>query len=458
MRICINTLLGLLIMLGSANANESQYNGFGGWTERSFEAKGFFYVTQNQGIWWLVDPIGDAFLSKGVNHINYRGDHAPSLGYSPYHRVVSEKYESEQAWAQSAVERLRLWGFNTIGAWSSESVRNQRIPYTHLLDIGARAGANWRDGVFPDVFSDEFRRVARRVAREECRPRRNDTFLIGYFTDNELRWGPDWRGDDSLLIDFLGRVGDEAGHAAAIRFLEERYDSIEALNEAWRVEVDSFAALAEATPLPTSTARSRDEADFQGLTADRYFQVCREAILEADPNHLILGCRFAGDAPRPVLESAGRYCELISFNTYNLRTPTPALQHLYSVVRRPIMITEFSFKAEDSGLPNTHGAGEPVPTQKDRAERFTAFVEVLMELPYVVGYHWFQYFDQPRHGRFDGENSNFGLVTILDEPYPLLTQEMSRTNRRIDARHNNAWVWPPETGVEDAALQDHVTD
>ena len=35
----------------------------------------------------------------------------------------------------------------------------------------------------------------------------------------------------------------------------------------------------------------------------------------------------------------------------------------------------------------------------------------------MVAAHWFQYFDEPRHGRADGENFNFGLVDIQNRPY-----------------------------------------
>ena len=99
------------------------------------------------------------------------------------------------------------------------------------------------------------------------------------------------------------------------------------------------------------------------------------------------------------------------------------------------MITEFSFKAMDSELPNTKGAGQPVPTQKDRADHFERFVRALMRLPYCVGYHWFQWSDQPAQGRFDGENSNYGLVKETDEAWELLTQRMKEVNGHIETIH-----------------------
>ncbi|MCP4877332.1 MAG: hypothetical protein GY896_17875 [Gammaproteobacteria bacterium] len=35
--------------------------------------------------------------------------------------------------------------------------------------------------------------------------------------------------------------------------------------------------------------------------------------------------------------------------------------------------------------------------------------------------------DQPATGRFDGEDNNFGLVDITDEPYDIVTTRMRMT-------------------------------
>jgi len=62
-----------------------------------------------------------------------------------------------------------------------------------------------------------------------------------------------------------------------------------------------------------------------------------------------------------------------------------------------------------------------VPTQRDRAAAFRQTLTGLAKLPYVLGADWFQYADEPMHGRDDGENFNFGLVDIHDRPYAELT-------------------------------------
>jgi hypothetical protein len=46
----------------------------------------------------------------------------------------------------------------------------------------------------------------------------------------------------------------------------------------------------------------------------------------------------------------------------------------------------------------------------------------------VVAADWFQYFDEPRHGRGDGENFNFGLVDIADHPYAEIIEVFATTD------------------------------
>jgi hypothetical protein len=52
-----------------------------------------------------------------------------------------------------------------------------------------------------------------------------------------------------------------------------------------------------------------------------------------------------------------------------------------------------------------------VATQAQRAQGYRNYTTTLITHPALVGFHWFQWVDQPAEGRFsDGENSNFGLV------------------------------------------------
>ncbi|RLF19873.1 MAG: beta-agarase [Thermoprotei archaeon] len=429
-------IIASLVIFLMSRPSETEYDEYGGWKKLRGTKTGFFHVEEINGIWWLVDPEGYVFISKGVNHINYYGDYCPKLGYSPYNRNVQAKYGNIRNWAYVTILRLKTWGFNTIGAWSSPELYG-KLPYTIILDIAASYGANWLTGEVPDIFSDQFEKHAKSRAMAMCYPRRDDPYLIGYFTDNELRWGPDWRSSKHLLDDFMNLPPSSPGKRVAVEVLREVFNNnISALNELMKANFSSFEDLLYYVgDLPEGDMFSKARSVFLRKYAERYFSVCYKVIKEADPNHLILGCRFAGYAPREVLEVMKDYVDVISINYYGLEAPINLLKYIYSITKKPIMITEFSFKAMDSGLPNTKGAGIALPTQKERAEYCKRYVTSILKLPFVIGYHWFQYMDQPKEGRFDGENSNFGLVKINDEPWDLLVKYFKEINRSAERIH-----------------------
>lgn len=409
---------------------------FGGWKGLQGTRTGFFHVQQISNVWWLITPEGNAFYSKGANNINYSGDNSPALGYSPYGRLVKEKYGSPEKWAAATADRLRAWNFNTVGAWSSPVMYQQRVPYTPVLNLAASAGANWQKGEVADVFAPQFAERVHQQAKRQCAGRAADPFLLGYFTDNELRWGADWRSKKTLFEEFLALPAERPGKQAILRLIRARYTTPQEFSAAFGTQAGSWDAVAGLTSMATTNQAVKQlEQAFLHDYACAYFRVCREAIRAVDPNHLVLGCRFAGYAPEPVVEAMGEFVDLVSYNNYGELPPESQLRKLHERTSKPVALTEFSFKAQDSGLPNTRGAGKPVATQKDRADHFERYVTALARLPFTVGFHWFEYADEPAEGRFDGENSNYGLVNIKDDPWSVLVERMTRVNNSIEQLH-----------------------
>ena len=187
---------------------------------------------------------------------------------------------------------------------------------------------------------------------------------------------------------------------------------------------------------PGRAAFTADCDAFAALVAERYFALTSAAIKAADPHHLVLGCRFAYVPPPGVIDAAARHVDVISFNCYDPDAST--VIDAYAVTGKPCLIGEFSFRGADSGLPNTNGAGPLVATQAERAVCFRRYVTAALRKQAVVGFHWFEHADQPANGRFDGENSNFGTVTIGDDVYEELTQAMSTINAEAEDRHGAA--------------------
>ena len=399
-----STLCISLLTIGAAYG-AGDYDAYGGWTKLQGQRTGYFHTQQIDGRWWLVSPEGNVFFSKGVDNVSY----APESDNAP------KAPADLGTWAKTASRQLKEWNFNTAGAWSASQLYGAGIVYAPIIGMASEVQRDvWLKGGVVDYFSAEFRDGADRAAARVCTPHAKDPWLLGYFTDNELRWGKDWRSGDSLLAVYLKMAETSAGFQKATEFLKSR---------------------AGAAGAPTE----EDANAFLRLVATEYGTVTREAIRKHDPNHLVLGCRFAGYPGDLVIEGVGASFDVISFHGYNDVAPVERLQSIAKLTGKPTMITEFSFKAMDSGLPNTKGAAKPVATQADRANGFAKYVEALAALPTCVGFHWFEYRDEPKEGRrLDGENSNYGVVRIDLTPWEVLTARMQQVNAGMEALHAKA--------------------
>jgi agarase len=167
------------------------------------------------------------------------------------------------------------------------------------------------------------------------------------------------------------------------------------------------------------------------LAAEKYFQTGHAIIKKYDPHHLILGVRFIGvhSVPREVLETIGRYVDVVSFNAYDLLPPLEALEQTYAIHHKPMLITEFSFKAMDSGLRNTLGQGFLLKTQKDRALWYERYVARLLSSPHLVGFIWYKDVDDQPFEK--GENCNYGLMARDGVPYAPFVAKVREVNRRV---------------------------
>jgi len=468
--------MGLLLWLYALSASSEIKGKFLGDDVQQFEATGFFQVEQRQGVWWLVTPDGDAFYSMGVSHITPAGFYAPKLGYSPYKQSLLATYGSKEKWAEETRTRLLEWGFNTIGHWSQPEFFPE-FPYTLWLDFSSLGGGDWMKeispevfeldepnlrgvlswakGILPDVFDPEWERKVFEEAERLCGPRKNDPYLIGYFTDNELRWGPDWRGLETLLELYMKLPAPAAGKKRLIQFFQERYqNNFSAFEKVWKSGAGNFEELLQKERLGASWWRERaklqaDVYAFDGIVAEKYFSVTTGAIRKADPNHLILGCRFHFFGVTPeIVKAAGKYNDVVSINYYYLTSLQNLLPRLignvdfsgwmkkyYQLSGKPILVTEFSYPALTSGLPCSKGAPAMVFSQHDRALRYRLYTRNCQKAPYVIGYNWFDYMDNPKEGMLVGENSNVGLVNKNDRPYDVLVKEISRLNHQAYATH-----------------------
>ncbi len=411
-----------------------------------FAGAGFYRMEKRSDGWTVLDPAGRAELLLGVDQVKWDGMPCERMGWRrPYEEHNAAHYASRKEWEDETLSRLKSWGFNMLGACCDDSLRHRGLAHSIFLNMseGFCMGDDDRwiseykgvpNTAMPNVFHPDYTAHCDAVAREMCSASRNDADLLGYYIDNELVW-QGMRGaslDGGLFDAVRGKGEGHSARRALMEFLRER-------------NIDSWAAF-DALP---DERQKEIKAEFLDLSAERYFSITTAAIRRHDPNHLILGCRFAGldGAPLAVWKAAGRFCDVLTFNCYpwadidrnvvlDVKGGTSLvsrLADLYALTGKPLLVTEWSFPALDTGRPCLNGAGQRFETQAERVRAASLFARTLLSLPYVLGYSYFMWVDQPALGT-NGEkpeDSNYGLVSEEGVPYAGLTDMFARLHAEV---------------------------
>ncbi len=390
-----------------------------------------FLIRQDDSGYWLVSPDGNPFFSRGVCVITQgisREQYDPNKpGYSAW-----QQYDSPTAWADSTLSRLKSWRFTTIGGWSEYAVlrssKEQSLWMTPVLHVGSTTGVPWWDMWDPKIIAR-----MEEIARNQILPLHEDPRLLGYYSDNEIGW---WNG--ALWKMTLDQVPSSGQRQRLIRLLRETYgdDWSRLIRDFEPVKADNWEQLQEGGMLYLRGGSEGIKVmqRFLGMMAERYYQLVHGTIRKYDRRALILGDRYQSFYYPEVVQAAGPWVDAVSTNlnaSWNDGTWLRCyLDTLHRLSGKPILVGEFYMAAADnrSGNRNSKGVFPIVADQKERAAALRTTLVLLARTPYVLGADWFQYFDEPRFGRFDGEDYNFGLVDIFDRPYEEITGSFTSTD------------------------------
>jgi hypothetical protein len=342
-------------------------------------SKGFFQTKQDaEGRWHFVDPLGNTFLSIGLNHAD-----ESNLKY-PYNASVWEtKYGSRSSWIQTGVVKdLNAFGFNTIGwtqeyiggdwgealnwfgdpidlqhsmfPWTAEELKDTGMPY--VVQLRVMEFEDWNGNpIFHDVFSTEFENWCRYLARSVCSQHRDSTNLLGYFFVDIPAW---------------------VRHASGADFPQLK-------------DLDENARDAKL-----------------GEIAERYYSTVVQAIREQDAHHLILGDRYNGNKgiPEPVLKAMAQYIDVLSVQ-YFTGAPTAAarqkMRHDLDLWSRqsggkPVLLADIGNFCPTPMNPRRtsaiHGG------QRERGEDYAASIGSVLKEKWFLGWHWCSYIENEARG------------------------------------------------------------
>jgi hypothetical protein len=402
----------------------------GGDPSRQFEATGFFRTARVQEKWVLIDPHGHPFFSTGMNLVAAEaGSFAtdvlrreflfeelplpgppwlePDTNVSFYIANLMKRHGSswKQSWNTHIVERLQNWGFNTIANWSDRDVAvSSGMPYVLPLQ-------GWTTGKtfpfpydFPDVFSEEFKQNVDRAAREQVEALKEDPNLIGWFLGNEPRWARNF----GALQTWPDMVLADPEPSATRAWLE----NLIAANPAGEEEI---------------------RKQFLFTCGEKYFRTIVEAVRRHDPNHLILGIRFAGH-PDERWAELSRMFDVFSINIYSasLRPETDMVRRYAEISGKPVLIGEFTAGTPGRGLQGLFYNVHKVKDYAERGKAYRYYVENAAADPFIIGTHWFQLVDDLPTGRpSDEERLNYGFLNVIDLPYPDLVEAAQTVYRRL---------------------------
>jgi hypothetical protein len=393
-----------------------EFSKYGGLTGRKEPATGFFHVKKIDDRWWGIDPEGYLYLNVALNSITMGGSDRNK-------KALTDKFGTRENWMRQTINMLQENGFNCAGSWSDyrtviEANKTSEKPFAYTVNLnfmssyGRERGGTFQkpghtgypgDAIF--VFDPAWEEFCDRHAKQ-VEAYKDDPALFGYFSDNELPFR------FKSLDNYLALPEKDPGYAAASDWLKEHAIKKEEITDKHREE-------------------------FMAFVADKYFTPIVKAMKKYDPNHMYIGARFySSEKNYPMfMEAAGKYLDIISNNYYGKWTPDSAdMANWTKWSGRPFIITEYYTKGEDSGMPNTSGAGWTVRTQRDRGLFYQNYNLALLESKNCVGWHYFKYQDNdPTATGVDPSNidSNKGIVNNHYEIWTPMLELMKELNTQV---------------------------
>jgi hypothetical protein len=412
---------------------------YGGYNKLQFQKTGWFHIEEHENKFWMVDPLGNGFISTGLDCIN-PGESTRTDIVKPWLTELPERDgEFEECFFNRRSRGYEFFNFgvsNLIHAfgkdsWSnSEFIRFAKMPYVIPIDIQSKEGfpmtktAIFRD--FPDVFAEEYEEKALLYA-EGLKQYKDDPFLIGYFMRNEPEWA--FVYELNIAEEMIANKCNFASKDEFINRMISKYKVINAFNKGWNLKLKDFEELRnpiyKATELSEIAKEDLKEFSIEMIT--RYVEIPAKALKAIDSNHLNLGMRYAYITDSSLLSGSENF-DVFSINSYQI-TPLESMDLVGKMLNKPVIIGEFHQGALDKGL-TAHGI-RGVTTQKERGVGYRYYVEQAIQSKYYLGAHYFQLNDQSCLGRFDGENYQIGLIDVCMQEYTDMTNAMKDCHSNI---------------------------
>lgn len=334
----------------------------------------------------------------------------------------------QTSWRTRAIQRMKSWGFNTLGSGSDLGLLDEGnmcgILNMTTKEFPVRLEIPWHFwGNLPDphhsAFSSWIANKYRASLQWHCRNGR----LMGVFVDGENAWiGPDGlHGKYQIPLAALASPKTQPSKQVFLAQLRGKYGTIQMLNTAWRTNYPSWTHMYDNQITLAGGFSDQQVADlskFFDTFVAKYYHGVKSALTNIGVNCLFMGSKDAQNwTPPEVHVQAAKYVDLISMTYYGKVQNIP-WDYLNSL-KKPVIIAEFSFSSNDRGpSASTNWMGDLQFESDQRALEARAYLDRALATPNIVGAHWYSYRDNVLSGRAaDTQNYSVGLVDVTDRPY-----------------------------------------
>ncbi len=438
-----------LELAAAAKVKRDDISDYGGWKNGPrLEATGRFRTEKIDERWWFVDPEGYLFFSAGaciagtealtpVTQARLKENYferlptkdSPSYWLSMLKRGGKDyvnfpalnAFESlgnrwQKVSRDGIHDRMKVWGLNTLAAWSSTEIRqDKKTPYTLLASIwwltGKKTPSPFRDDYVKDLCK----------ALEKSEWAKNDPYCLGIFIGNEFEW-PD--RFSQLVFELPDNDSTKQWVLSQVR---QKYSTMQELNQAWGTSFSSWDQVLQRgdTAYHASAAKDIDPLYFE--YAQEFFRKSKQAIEQSLPGTLFLGCR-CHRGPNVLGRAAVGHADVFSVNVYDHVVRSWQVPDNADI---PVIASEFHIGASDRGVPSPGLSS--VWDQRQRGLAYARYLSSALANPKFVGVHWFQWIDQSAGGRRDRENHQVGLVDVTGRSHVPFVDIVSHVANKKDA-------------------------
>jgi agarase len=277
------------------------------------------------------------------------------------------------------------------------------------------------------VFDPEWPGRATARAQEVCAPLKECRELVGWVTDGRLNWAnPSLAGRPSLLQICLSLEPSFAAYHAAWEFVLAHHGGrLESVAQAWHASIPNKEVIRELTRAEEGLGTRgylRDEARWTREFARRYFTTTAAAVRAADPNHLVLGCRFRDVVGAQILAECVYPAVDVAMPNWN-ELPTTGPNPL-----QPVLAGDVSWTTDAALRPTAKGRVRRLTSIERMLRRGRVALDRIARHSAVVGYTWAQWEDEP------GEQPPFGrgLVHVNGAEAREHTELLTQFNLRAE--------------------------